>query len=157
MGLKIKVICVIIVRKKQFKLKTRKVIGMNLSYKQALWAAYTMLDVLYDEQDCENLRFILSEMSPFTFKDRICADPALWESWLECSKNVNNSGSLEFEQVMPTLIDFLKANEAEYSCFEKDGGSYSTDDISKKLLLYVENGYWDSLLNRVVNYSNSVK
>ena len=130
---------------------------MNLSYQQALWAAFTILDKLYDEEHCKNLRFILSEMSPFTFEDRICADPALWESWLDCSKKVNDSGSLEFEQVMPTLIRFLKVNESKYMCFGKDRGSYSTDDIDKKLLPYVESGYWDSLLNRVVNYSNSEK
>ena len=127
---------------------------MNLSYQQALWAAFTILDKLYDEQDCKNLRFILSEMSPFTFEDRICADPALWESWLECSKNVNDSGSLEFEQVMPTLIRFLKVNESKYMCFEKDRGSYSTDDINKKLLPYLENGYCDSLLNKIANHDS---
>ncbi len=127
---------------------------MNLSYQQALWAAFTILDKLYDEQDCKNLRLILSEMSPFTFEDRICADPALWESWLDCSRKVNDSGSLEFEQVMNTLICFLKVNESKYMCFENDGGSYSTDDIKKKLLPYLGNGYWKSLLNKVAEHDS---
>ena len=59
---------------------------MNLSFKRALWATYTILEVLFDEKEHSNLRFILADMCPFTFKDKTCADPSIWQSWIECCK-----------------------------------------------------------------------
>lgn len=52
---------------------------MKLSYQRALWAAYAVLDELYKEKgDTIKLAEILSEMNPFLFIPRTCADPALW-------------------------------------------------------------------------------
>lgn len=128
---------------------------MNLSYKQALWASYTILDTIYDEMAYHKLRFILSDMSPFTFEDRICADPALWEMWLKCSNKTNPAGSLTYDQVMTTLVDFLKVNEADYSCFKEEGGDYSTDEVVVFVSNYVSNGYWEKTLNEVVGHTET--
>lgn len=122
---------------------------MKLTYQQALWASYTILDTIYDEQKYQKLRFLLSDMSPFTFEDRICADPALWETWLKCSQKINPTGSLIFEQVMSVLIDFLRINEDEYTCFGEDDGNYSTDEVVSRMSNYIKNGYWLKILNAV--------
>ena len=126
---------------------------MNLSYQRALWAAYTILDMVYDENEYHKLRFILSEMNPFIFENRTCSDPALWQSWTECCSATNSSGFLTFEQVMPVLVNFLKVNETEYSCFEEWGGAYSAEDVMSGISAYVKNGRWQEILNKVYNFA----
>lgn len=128
---------------------------MKLSYQRALWAAYTLLEVFCDDGEDHKLWFILDEMNPFVFKDRVCADPAVWQSWTECCKVVNDNGYLTFEQIMTVLVDFLKINEDEYSCFEEEGGNYSADDVIRSISTYVENGRWNEILNKVYNFTDS--
>ncbi len=81
---------------------------MNLTYQRALWAAYTVLERLFNDKDPYKLGEILSEMNPFLFTSRVCADPYLWVVWTDCCKAINNSGYLTFEQVLPALVDFLQ-------------------------------------------------
>lgn len=121
---------------------------MKLSYQRALWAAYSVLDELYKEKgDTVKLAEILSEMNPFLFIPRTCADPALWEEWKKCCSKIDDSGFLTSEQVMPALEDFLKVNEEEYSCFDDTDGDYSADEIIRELSALTENGLWDEILN----------
>lgn len=122
---------------------------MKLSYQQALWAAYTALDSLYDEKNTYKLPLILSEMNPFLFEPRTCADPALWQSWTECCSAVSSSDFLEAAEVMPVLAEFLRANEEEYKCFDDTGGDYSADEVIKALSALTENGQWEVILNNV--------
>lgn len=125
---------------------------MELSYQRALWAAYSVLDELYEKKgDTVKLVQILSEMNPFVFKDRVCADPALWEEWKKCCSKIDDSGFLTSEQVMPALKDFLKVNEEEYSCFDDMDGDYSADEVIHELSVFTENGFWDEILNRTAS------
>ncbi|MDE7398709.1 MAG: hypothetical protein K2N06_04185 [Oscillospiraceae bacterium] len=91
---------------------------------------------------------ILSEMDPFLFIPRICADPALWVEWKKCCSKIDDSGFLTSEQVMPALEDFLKVNEEEYSCFDDMDGNYSADEVIRELSSFTENGLWDEILHR---------
>lgn len=126
---------------------------MKLTYQRALWAAYTVLDRLFNDNDPYKLLQILSEMDPFVFTSRVCADPYLWVVWTDCCKAVNDSGYLTFEQVLPTLVNFLKFNEEEYSCFEELGGNYSADDVISGISEYVKNGSWQEILNKVNSFN----
>lgn len=121
---------------------------MKLSYQRALWAAYSVLDELYEKKgDTVKLIQILGEMDPFLFIPRTCADPALWAEWKKCCSKIDDSGFLTSEQVMPALEDFLKVNEEEYSCFDDMKGDYSADEIIRELSALTENGLWDEILN----------
>lgn len=120
----------------------------KLSYQRALWAAYAVLDKLYKEKgDATKLLQIISEMDPFLWIPRTCADPALWAEWKKCCSKIDDSGFLTSEQVMPALEDFLRVNEEEYSCFDDMDGDYSADEVINELSAYVENGLWDKILN----------
>lgn len=124
----------------------------KLSYQRALWAAYSVLDELYKEKgDTTKLVQILSEMNPFLFTPRICADPALWVVWKDCCSAIDDSGFLTFGQVMPALVNFLKANEKEYSCFDGMDGNYSAYEVISELSAFVDNGLWEEILNRALN------
>lgn len=121
---------------------------MKLSYQRALWAAYSVLDKLYKEKgDATKLLQIISEMDPFLWIPRTCADPALWVEWKKCCSKIDDSGFLTSEQVMPVLENFLRVNEEEYSCFDDIDGDYSADEVITELSAYVENGLWDKILN----------
>lgn len=123
---------------------------MKLSYQRALWAAYTLLDQL---EDIYKLDFFLSDINPFIYVGWICcADPAYWTIWTDCCKSVDDSGFLTFEQVMTVLVNFLKVNEEEFSCFAEYGGDYSADDVIRGISTYVKNGRWNEILNNVYNY-----
>lgn len=54
---------------------------------------------------------------------------------------------------MPVLVEFLKFNEEEYSCFEDIGGAYSADEVISALSVFVENGSWEEILNKVYNFT----
>lgn len=125
---------------------------MKLTYQRALWAAYSLLSKLHHDKEDYGLLFILDEMDPFVFTSRVCADPYLWVVWTDCCKAVNDSGYLTFEQVLPTLVDFLRFNEEEYSCFEELGGNYSADDVISGISDYVKNGDWQEILDKVYNF-----
>ncbi len=53
---------------------------------------------------------------------------------------------------MTALVDFLKFNEEEYSCFEEDGGNYSADEVISGISEYVKNGQWQEILDKVYNF-----
>lgn len=125
---------------------------MKLSYQRALWAAYTVLERLFNDEDPYKLGELLSEMNPFLFTPRVCADPYLWSVWTDRCKSVDSSGFLTFEQVMPVLVEFLKFNEKEYSCFKDIAGDYSADAVVSALSVFVDNGNWEDILNRVYNF-----
>ncbi|MCM1274135.1 MAG: hypothetical protein NC299_02075 [Lachnospiraceae bacterium] len=79
---------------------------MELSYQRALWAAYAALDSLYDEKNTYRLPLILSEMNPFLFEPRTCADPALWEDWKRrCAALAENGRWAE-------ILDNVRGEEA---------------------------------------------
>ncbi|MBD5111806.1 MAG: hypothetical protein HDT42_04635 [Ruminococcaceae bacterium] len=121
---------------------------MKLSYQRALWAAYSVLNELYKEKgDTIRLAEILSEMNPFLFIPRTCADPALWVEWKKCCSKIDDSGFLTSEQVMPALEDFLRVNEEEYSCFDDMDGDYSADEIIRELSSFMKNGTWNKILD----------
>lgn len=125
---------------------------MKLTYQRALWAAYTVLDRLFNDNDPYKLGQILSEMNPFLFTSWVCADPYLWEVWTDRCKAINDSGYLTFEQVMPALVDFLKFNEEEYTCFEEYGVKYSADEVISGISEYEKNGRWQEILDKVYNF-----
>ena len=74
-----------------------------------------MLEMLFDEKEHSNLIFILADMCPFTFKDKTCADPAIWQSWIDCCKKTNDKSFLKSEQILSALVLFLKENESKYA------------------------------------------
>lgn len=125
---------------------------MNLSYQHSLWAAYKLLSSLYRNEESHGLLFILDEMDPFAFTNGTCADPAVWQSWTKCCKDVNDSGFLTSEQIISVLVKFLEVNEEEYSCFAEYGESYTADEVVRGISSYVKNGRWDEILNKVYNF-----
>lgn len=85
-----------------------------LTYKQALLAAYTILDDLYDQTKSGTLVGLLSDMNPFVFTDRTPADPATWKEWITCSEKVQKGGALTEDNAFQTLVSFLHFNEEQY-------------------------------------------
>jgi hypothetical protein len=85
-----------------------------LTYKQALLAAYTILDDLYDKTKGESMAGLLSDMNPFVFKDRTSADPATWKEWITCAEKVQEGGALTEDNAFQALVSFLNFNEVQY-------------------------------------------
>jgi hypothetical protein len=124
---------------------------VKLLYKKALWVAYTVLENLYND-GYEKLFIFLSEMSPSTFNDKTCSDPALWYEWTECSKKINDAGYLNCDQLFTVLVDYLKTCESEYKCFDDINGDFSSVEVIEKLQQYKINGRWDEILNNSSSY-----
>lgn len=72
-------------------------------------------------------------MCPFTFKDKTCADPAIWQSWIDCCKKTNDKSFLKSEQILSALVLFLKENESKYAKYV--GGLIMTLDNEGALKL----------------------
>lgn len=128
-------------------------ISIQLSYEQTMWAAYTLLDKIYND-GYHKLRFLLSEMDPFVFADHSCADPALWEIWVKCCAKTSNNGLLSQVQTLSVLSDFLHVTQQEYSCFKNDSGDFSANEVISLVRNYVKNGYWADLFHKVHGSSN---
>jgi hypothetical protein len=114
---------------------------MVLTYKQALFAAYTILDDLHDQTRDESLRELLSDMNPFIFTDHTPVDRATWGEWVNCATAIQNDGNLTDNEIFETLISFLRYNEGEYG--------YHLDSILKDLQTPFYRRRWEQLLNKV--------
>ena len=111
-----------------------------LTYKQALLAAYTILDDLYDQIHSEALVSLLSDMNPFVFTDRTPADPATWKEWITCAEHIQSGGTLAADNVFKTLVSFLRFNEEQYG--------YKTNLILKDIQTAAYQKRWDQLLEK---------
>jgi hypothetical protein len=87
---------------------------MDLTYKQALLAAYTILDDLHDKTKSTPLFHLLGDMNPFVFTDHTPADPATWSEWIACAKEIQNEGILSDINAFKALVSFLYFNEGQY-------------------------------------------
>lgn len=114
---------------------------MVLTYKQALFAAYTLLDDLHDQTKDDSLRELLADMNPFIFTDHTPIDQATWSEWVNCASAIQNNGNLTDSAIFDTLISFLRYNEKEYG--------YHCDLILKYLQTPVYQKRWKQLLNKV--------
>lgn len=114
---------------------------MVLTYKQALFAGYTLLDDLLDQMKNESLKELLSDMNPFIFTDRTPADPATWSDWVTCAESIQSGGNLTGNAIFETLLSFLRHNEEEYG--------YHSDLILKELQTPVYQKRWEELLSKV--------
>ena len=115
---------------------------MMFTYKQALLAAYTILDDLYDQTKNESLANLLSDMNPFIFTDRTPADPATWSEWVVCAESIQNGGLLTADNAFQTLNSFLYYNEQQYG--------YLTTLILDSIQTPSFQHRWNELLDRVV-------
>ena len=114
---------------------------MVLTYKQALFAAYTLLDDLHDQKKDDALRELLADMNPFIFTDHTPADPATWGEWLNCATAIQKGGNLTDNAIFETLISFLRYNEGEYG--------YHSDLILKDIQTPIYRKRWEQLLSEV--------
>ena len=119
---------------------------MILSYKQALFAAYTLLDDLHDQTKSDPLRELLSDMNPFIFTDHTPADPATWSEWMNCATSIQDDGNLTDEAIFETLASFLNYNEGEYG--------YQSDLILKDIQTPLYQKRWEQLLEKVSTYTD---
>jgi len=119
---------------------------MVLTYKQALFAAYTLLDDLHDQTKEDSLRELLSDMNPFIFTDHTPADQATWGEWVNCAKAIQSGGNLTDNAIFKTLISFLRYNEEEYG--------YNSDLILKYFQEPAYQKRWNQLLSKVSEYSD---
>lgn len=120
---------------------------MVLNYKQALWAAYTLLDDLYDQTKSNPLRELLSDMNPFLFVERTPIDPATWFEWVNCATAIQGNGYLTDAAIFEALASFLNYNEEEYG--------YKSALIIKELQSPVYQKRWGELLEKVSTYPDA--
>lgn len=111
---------------------------MELTCKQALMAAYTLLDDLHDQTKSDTLMLLLNDMDPFIFADRTPADPATWSEWLTCAKAVQSDDKLTEDTAFQTMLSFLRYNEAQYG--------YNADSIEIDLRTSVYTNRWEQLV-----------
>ncbi len=113
---------------------------MELTCKQALLAAYTLLDDLHDQSKSDTLMALLRDMNPFVFTDRTPADPATWSEWLTCAKAIQGDDNLTENTAFQTLLSFLRYNEKQYG--------YHTDSILIELQTPVYQKRWHQLVEK---------
>lgn len=119
---------------------------MVLTYKQALFAAYTLLDDLHDQIKGDSLRELLADMNPFIFTNHVPVDQATWDEWVNCAKMIQNDGNLTGSAIFETLASFLRYNEKEYG--------YKSDLVIKYLQTPAYQKRWKQLLSKVSEYKN---
>ncbi len=119
---------------------------MVLTYKQALFAAYTLLDDLHDQTKNDSLRELLSDMNPFIFTDHTPVDQATWGEWVNCAIAIQSDGNLTDSAIFETLISFLRYNEEEYG--------YHSEPILKELQTSVYQKRWEQLLSKVSEHTD---
>jgi hypothetical protein len=113
---------------------------MTLTYKQALLAAFTILDDLYDQTKSESLGSLLGDMNPFIFADRTPADPAIWSEWVVCAETVQSGGFLTANNVFQTLSSFLRNHEQQYG--------YAKNTILESIQISSYQKRWNQLLEK---------
>ena len=113
---------------------------MMLTYKQALLAAYTLLDDLHDQSKSDTLMALLMDMDPFIFADRTPADPAVWSAWEDCAKEIQSDHELTEDNAFQTLISFLHCQEKQYG--------YHADSIQKDIQTPSYQKRWSQLLEK---------
>jgi hypothetical protein len=114
---------------------------IRLPYQQALFAVFTLLDDVFDLTHETALRGLLVDMNPFVFKERIPADLAIWNSWLDCVRFVQCGEKLTTKETMDVLMKFLSANVDEYG--------YNVDCISDVLMSLQKQGRVRQLFEKI--------
>ena len=113
---------------------------MRLTHKQALITVFTLLDDLHDQIQSDTLLKLLRDMNPFIFTDHTPADPAIWDSWINCKKKTNNDALLTPDDILKILRLFLQLNEKRYG--------YNTSLILKDIQLPAFQNRWKELLEK---------
>lgn len=68
---------------------------MLISYDRAFLATYYVLDEMYQRTPSDSLAVIASDMNPFLFADGKSADPASYEDFVDCCKEVEKRENCE--------------------------------------------------------------
>lgn len=92
-----------------------------MTYWQGYLIIFDVLKQYYFETDRDDgLRPLLSDMSPYTFKEGYSADPAVWEDWKKCVQEICGAeDNIEPSQLKTLLFVFLQLYRDEWS-FELD-------------------------------------
>lgn len=81
---------------------------------KAFMAMYYLLDSVYSRMPSHNLAVVLGDICPFTFTDRMPADPAAWDDFCEYYKEAEAVNDSEFKTGYDTAIRFLRVYEDEW-------------------------------------------
>lgn len=90
---------------------------MLLTKRQGYIIAFRFLDRCWNFIQTDDFGKLLGAMNPNLFKEGFSADPAYWEDWLRCSKQVTDLENVTPEQVFKIMILFLEFYQNNF-CFE---------------------------------------
>ncbi len=86
----------------------------NTPRRRAFLAMYWFLHDLYSRCHYSNLAVVLSDISPYTFKDGMSADPAAWLDFCEFYDNAAGAYSSEFNRAYYSVRQYLRLFDEEW-------------------------------------------